>query len=571
MANVPNTPAELGLDPNRFPSWRENQQEAIGEIADEFVEHDFVLAEFPTGAGKTPIGVASSRMQNPANPKSLTLAHTIALQEQQLQTIPTAITATGRRNHPCLLLGEPFNAEDANDLDQCGSCKYAAPKGCSYYRQWFAAQTAPDVMLNYAYIIRAGKAETIKVRSGTGTMGEKLNQLPNPFINRDLMVCDEGHNLENALVGQIGAELRLASFDRYNVPCPNSINFADWVVWAQDAWHKLNALFIDLQNKAKAHGARVDTIQEARRVKAMIRQVENVQDLYTPDADSAADTPPVFVGLTKDIATIQPLFVWHKAKKMLFNYGMKKMIMSATLGSPGLTARLLGLAEDEYTHIAVPSTFPVENRPIVMWPVSKMSYDADGHDRMLQAKALVYLAETFPNQPGVVHCHSFAWGDELAAMVRQISPRVASRLITHNSADRKIVHAAWEHNEGHGDAILITPSATTGVDWDFVGWQVLNKVPYAYLGDPVIRARTDYVTSDGEKLGQQVYTEDAVKTVVQSCGRNVRTPTSRGINIITDAAFSSLFNRASDAFPEWFKDAIRPMNNKPDLEEMYNG
>lgn len=566
---IPSTPLELGLD--GFSEWREHQREAVQLIVDAFEDYDHVLVDAPTGAGKTIIGAGAAKALG-RNARALYLAHTIVLQKQQLRTLPGAVTATGRNNHACLkdnslaasLLStfrdqEGLTAEDASDLELC-PCEFASPSGCGYYKQWFDVHNASDAVLNYAYAVRVARVEAITVAENMGFHGEKLNKVFNPFTGRDLMICDEGHNLERALLDADMVQAYRSSFEHFQIALPTSTEYEVWLEWAQDT-HDTVLNIRDAMGRARLAGLSLqqqqNLLRDRRRIRSVINCVEGIIDLQLAGQ--------VYVKETDYGFQIQPIWIWSRAHQLLFQYANKTMIMSATLGQHDLAAKLLGLG-DNWTSVTIPSTFPVENRPVVYWPVSKMTYTTPDSEKARQGLALAYLANVYPDEPGVVHCNSYALGRMLAEVVAREDPATARRLIMHDSRGREATHAEFERNPGN--KILITPAATTGVDWDFLGWQMIPKIPYPDLSDPITKLRQQYVDPDtGEKLGQKVYLQEAIKTLVQASGRAVRTPVSNGTTIVTDEAFWSLLGRADDgAFPEWFKEAVNKLNNEPELE-----
>jgi Rad3-related DNA helicase len=136
-----------------------------------------------------------------------------------------------------------------------------------------------------------------------------------------------------------------------------------------------------------------------------------------------------------------------------------------------------------------------------------------------------------------------------------IYPDVRRRILTHVSKDREVVFQDFEKNPGNH--ILITPAATTGVDWDFVGWQMIPKIPFPNLGDDIVRLRYEYCDEEGDEIGKEVFKQEAALAVVQASGRNIRTPISKGVTVITDSNFWSLFEFTSRAsFPAWFREAV---------------
>lgn len=551
MADLPDSPAELGL-PEVYDEWRPHQKEIVSDVVDSFETNDVVLVEAPTGAGKTLIGGAAARA---LGGRALYLAHTILLQQQQLRTLPEAVTVTGRRNHMCalpVLLGDPLTADEAD----C-PCDLATPGGCSYYDQWFRAMGAKDVALNYAFMTRIVKSRGLRVAEGYGTMGKYRDVIPNPFVGRRLMVCDEGHNLEAALLDADMVDVYQASWERYGFRPPDTTDFRTWLEWASATAPLVGSKYEEKRRANLEDGGEtvaLDLMKDARRLASLQQTLDGIKDLGGIEASSSRQT--VFVGRRPHGWVIQPIWAWDRAKALLFSHADNVMVMSATLGGPKLAARLLGLKEN-WTHLRIPSTFPIENRPVFYWPVSKMKYGMDDTEKLRQVVALANLAVTkFPDAAGLVHTNSYTLAKYFYERMPSINPETAARLILSSGPTRERDFADFESNPGN--RILLTPAATTGVDWDFLGWQMIPKVPYPDLSDDITRLRFEYVTDDGEELGKEVYQNEAAKTLVQAAGRAVRTPTSRGVTVITDEAFWPLFKYiAPQAFPDWFRAAVR--------------
>lgn len=531
---VPPTPLDLDLP---FDEWRTYQREAVQDIVGLFDGYKVVLLSAPTGSGKTIIGSALGRVLSGT---ALFLSHTIRLQEQQLQTLPEARTAMGRSNHPCALR-DPMTDQPVEGLTAAEApCKCEYVLECPYYCQFLDCAETPEAVLNYAYATRILRAKYIKLGEDEG--------LPNPFRNRDVMVCDEGHLLERALVDAEGVQVSRRAFKQIGLDIPDSRDVRDWVLWAQGHVDDINEELGSARQALRASPSNRNLRSEVRRLRAAAEVLTKLAEIDVQDV-------PWFVGRTEHGYQVRPLWVWDQATPVLFRHSPHVLIMSATLGDPALLARLLGLKHGEWTSIEVASTFPVPNRPVYYWPVAKMRHGMPDSEKVRQAQALDRLAALFPNTPGVVHCNSFALGKFLAENV-QLGTR--ARIALHMPGDRTAVPAfEAECIAGRGNPILVSPSVTVGVDWDFVGWAMIPKVPYPDLGDDIVRLRFEYVTEGGEPIGKRVYQQDAAVTVVQAAGRHVRTERSKGVTVITDRAFWPLFKyQAPAAFPQWFRDAV---------------
>ena len=91
---------------------------------------------------------------------------------------------------------------------------------------------------------------------------------------------------------------------------------------------------------------------------------------------------------------------------------------------------------------------------------------------------------------------------------------------------------------------------TEGVDLkgDLSRFQIICKVPYPYLGDPIIRKRM--------AKNSKWYPMKTAMSIVQSCGRSVRTSDDTAITYILDSDWINFYNRNKDVFPKGFKETI---------------
>ena len=170
------------------------------------------------------------------------------------------------------------------------------------------------------------------------------------------------------------------------------------------------------------------------------------------------------------------------------------------------------------------------------------------------ASAIDFLAshEVNINRKGVIHCGSFKAGYELWS---RLSGR--ERYIYQQPAQGQRMKALKEFEESSKPVILITPSFTTGLDLPgVIDWQVISKVPFGNLGDPIVRMRRDTVIG-GKAFGKLNYDAEAMNTVVQACGRAVRGADDKGVTYILDGNFWGLYKRSYS--PGYFKEEVREM------------
>ena len=91
---------------------------------------------------------------------------------------------------------------------------------------------------------------------------------------------------------------------------------------------------------------------------------------------------------------------------------------------------------------------------------------------------------------------------------------------------------------------------TEGVDLkgDLSKFQVICKIPYPYLGDPIIKKRMH--------KNKGWYALQTAKTIVQSCGRSVRSSSDQAVTYILDSDWNRFYGKNRSIFPEDFKNAL---------------
>lgn len=520
---IPQNPSDLGLD---VPGdeWRAQQRYAIAHALDTFLNKNlkFWFLNGPPGVGKSVIAAAIGRL---LQVRTLFLTHTIQLQQQYIKTMKDAATATGKRNHPCLKAVLPgWTAED------CGQCELSDPDGCSYWQQMYRAKDADELVLNYAYATRVLQGNHMKPLCGG--MEEGCSGC-NPFrTDVKLLVCDEGHLAHDAIVGAAQVSLNRKSFEAEGFTLPDTNDLRVWIDWAKVAGSKARGAL-----KAAVEGRNLSQLRRCRMI------VERLSTLARMDEEDEE----IVVSVTARGAEVQPLWGWDYAQPMLMGKFERVMLMSATLGDPGVLSRKLGIDEDEYAYVDLTSPFPIENRRVWRWPVVKVNARTPEVEMQHLVAAADAVIDKFPQRKGIVHSVSH----KLAQYFYDNS-RHRERLLVHSTRDK--MEALERYTSSLQPLVLVTASFTTGLDLPgMIGFQVLLKVPFGNLGEEVTRWRMEWGEGD-DKFGKRNYQAEAMNTVVQACGRGVRTPTDVCHTFILDSNFGYLSKQAH--MPKSFEESL---------------
>jgi Rad3-related DNA helicase len=520
------TPADAGLS-EKFKDWRRYQEDVIKQILDSPKKY-FVL-EAPTGAGKSAIGIAvSNLLQNKfgQQAKVFYVASTKQLQGQLLEDFPEAKMVKGRGNFPCLLIDE-VTAEDCV-YESIGKGAKNCPlyDTCPYFVQRDEAVEARLSVHNYAYYLNV-------------QMRTKL------FNSCDLLILDEAHLAENSLMGFVSFRFPMKDFMLMDVPFPAdnreaTVDILDQALPAiKEEIRTLRQQLTD--DKAFSNPEDVSMLKKYRSLQDKIDRFFNTYEknwLFSHQVDkekgwkSYVEFRPVWVNKFGSI-------FWKPVEE-----GGKILLMSATIGNVDMFCNLLGVPREEVEFISLPSTFPRENRLVIIEPVGKLSMkNYDGNMQAMVAE-IDEIIERHEGEKGLIHTISYKIAHDILSC-----SAYKARMVAPNSEDDK-GFALQQFIDSDEPRILVSPAFGIGInlEGDAARWQIIVKVPFASLGDEQIRMRL--------RDNNAWYTYDAANRCVQASGRIVRSEEDFGVTYLLDSNFLWFFQRNPSAFPKWFKEAV---------------
>lgn len=224
--------------------------------------------------------------------------------------------------------------------------------------------------------------------------------------------------------------------------------------------------------------------------------------------------------------------------------------MSATVISADELMESLGWDEDkEWRLVTVPSTFKAENRKVIVWPVASMTWKEKETSIPKLVLAVGDILQRHPDERVLVHSTSY---------------ELTRRIVTHlANSDRPI--CSYDNSAGkdlalgeylqHPNSVLVAPSMDRGVDLpgDLCRVQIICKVPFLSLTDKQVSARL----YGGGRAGKVWYAVNAIRTIVQMCGRGVRSEGDHCVTYILDSQFeSNLWANHKRLFPEYWRQAV---------------
>jgi len=230
------------------------------------------------------------------------------------------------------------------------------------------------------------------------------------------------------------------------------------------------------------------------------------------------------------------------SEENLFRFGDRVLLMSATILNSEAFCEGLGIPKDQVAVIEIPSPFPVENRPILYSPVGRMSRSSIDQTLPKMVETVKMLLEHHKDEKGIIHTHTYRIANYLRDKLQD------PRILIHDSANRE--HTLQQHHDSERATVLLSPSMTEGIDLkgDDGRFQIICKIPYPYLGDPLIKKRMN--------RWKWWYALQTAKSIVQSSGRSVRSMEDHAVTYILDEDWRMFFGRNKAMFPATFKDAL---------------
>ncbi len=225
-----------------------------------------------------------------------------------------------------------------------------------------------------------------------------------------------------------------------------------------------------------------------------------------------------------------PIGVADAFQQMLATYPGAWVLTSATLAADGRFEHFtgqLGLSADAGIALESPFDYPRQAR---LWlPQGLPDPSQPGHP---QAVAEIALQLAAAGNGGLfVLCTSRRALTQIAAWLR---PRLLQTLLVQGEADRAELVRQFAED---GNAVLVgTSSFWEGVDVPGQALRVvvIDKLPFAPPGDPVLDARLQALRAAGRNPFNDHQLPEAIMTLRQGVGRLIRDPADRGLLVIAD-------------------------------------
>lgn len=530
------------------------QKEAIVSVVDAFLNQGkkHVILEAPTGVGKTIIAWtahrALDRLLGSQRLKTTVTTTTKGLQAQYEKDTHT-YDLKGKKNYMCPLGQEHYGTMGCKDLCSKKQCRPRSE--CPYVKRrlnwttnsyWRCTNTALFIEMCPLLCMRPeNKADFV--------VFDECHKLPNTLLDH-MEVEFEPEQLSpvNVFYGRvseiytIGCAIHKEVSQRFKSQVGKLVTFPPELLPDVSRLNELLNAFLELINQKMVEENISDEIKEV-----CWRVIERCQD-WSDTCEILTDcgVSEFIVQLVDDKkVSLKPVFPAHVSEYGLFRKADYFLHMSATICGLDAYASLMGIPKESYTTISMGHPVDVERRLVNFTPVARMTGTIGENQLTEIVKAIGDLAAMHPGQNGLIHTASY----QLAEKLRDRSPLKRFMFI---GRDRKQIMEILKMNAQNGtQVIVLSPSMEEGYDLrhDLCRWQAIAKVPFGYLGDPLVKYLSD--------KSPQSYVRETVLRVVQASGRVVRGVDDHGVTYILDSSFGGLLARGDEFFPSWYQEALK--------------
>jgi len=509
----------------------------------------FVFIQAPTGSGKSVYSIVMSRLAIMARGKHSVICTSQKLLQEQYKQDFNLPVVKARTNFTCEFC-EPRTEVCAKIKTTNKALKEQYKNSCQYNRaiEWALRSTA---LLNYHYFLFSSNYAGM-------------------FRDRELLILDECHSFDDVLTSFMQIELGEKEFrkiDKYPIHVKGLDDYYDDLkAISKITKEEINDIFAKfpsvqdylisglpseivlkeyrLTEEGKAYDEATELYSLLDRVTKVIICIESGKEEKEQSIYSKWVVEPTNPYIKKGITYCEsvmftPVFIAKYAKSKAFAHANKTLLMSATIGEYESFRKLLGIKKDEAIYLEVPSSFPIESRPVIyvddVGSLNKFNLDS----KLPGIKeCIAEIIDRHKNERGLIHTATY----NISSFVEKSFKD--KRFIFPKSGG---LFSGLDSFKNSSNGILVSPSITQGLDMkdDLARWQIIVKVPFPYLGSERIKTRVDYMP--------EWYQYATALVIEQAYGRIVRHSGDYGVTYVLDMGIK----RLEGSLGTYFTEAIR--------------
>ena len=538
--------AEIKFQPF-FPylNIRKEQATGIDFCIDAFKNgKKYVVLEAGTGCGKSAIGLTVGRWVNAWDKKvdcDYEQGSYFVTTQKILQAQYVKDFGTGR--------GTMCSIKSSSNY----TCKFHSKNNCQESQRLLKMEDKQSSFFkscSFACVYKQAKARFLESKESVTNFPYFLTEaaFSGKIVPRKFLVVDEAHNVET----ELSKFIEVTVSERFckqvlKTPWPQKKTQYSIYKWIKDAYFpkaKSRLMHFEKQIEAVGIKSRIKEFtaisKQHEMLSSHVKKMETFVKAYNSDNWILEVIPPY--DRAKEKFVFRPIDVAPFAKEYVTRLGKKVLFMSATILDKETFCRSLGLPLEDTAFISIPTPFAPENRPVIFSSSGNMNAKSIDQTLPKMAAAVKMILAEHSKEKGIIHCHTYKVANFLK---RNIKSR---RLLIHDSGNRDEI--LQKHINSKKPTVLLSPSMSEGVDLhgDLSRFQIVCKVPYPYLGDPLVRKRMHKFKG--------WYSMQVAKTVVQAVGRSVRSKDDRAVTYILDGDWQRFLKNHKKFFPKSFLDSL---------------
>lgn len=504
-------------------AYRPGQREVIDEIERAFEDgYRYVVVQAPTGSGKSEIGRAFAFQSGDA----YVLTPQKILQDQYQRSFPEMFVMKGRGAY------EAFYQEHTDDMD------LSVPVTCA---DCVCRRTKMDTSV---CPYKQAKMQALREQVVAHNFDSFLYQnMFGSWPGRKLLVIDEAHSIE----GKVSAFMAFSVSSRFipglHIPQYNSLEeYDEFFLGLIEKLAKKLANLNEIKETGMMDKSQVTLFDRLTRLQAKMKG-------YLREREAGEGEEYVFDFNDRDgyeTLTLRPVFARKYARRLLFGFGRRTLMMSATILDHEQFCHNIGLDPDEVYYIEKESFFPEENSRIVVRNVGPMTYKKIDNTLPKVVEAIEDIVRRFPGRKGIVQTHS----EKISEYIRyNTTDQEVLERFTFNK-DYRTADETLKVHEAKEGSIIVASGLREGIDLkgDLSQVQVFCKVPYPSLGDKQVARRKD--------LDPDWYGYVTMLYLVQAIGRSIRSETDKAVTFVLDSGFGWFYKRHKYYMPKHIRSSI---------------
>lgn len=363
--------------------------------------------------------------------------------------------------------------------------------------------------------------------------------LPEHLRKRKIIVCDEGSELEEQLVNLFTCEVDITFLMKTNTEVtsfPMETSDKKVTAWVASLIRSVGDNVENYKEILKNTRKGLDLSKKQSEYTKLLNLQKSLETLI----GTYYDAQYLIERVDKKIKFI-PLKI-DKLSKFIFDCAEKVVIMSATIIDPPNFCKNLGITDYEY--IEVGSGFDPEKAPIYVMAKQRLNFSNLKSMLPKLAEQVEGILEEHKGEKGIVHTHTQYIADYIREHVK------SDRLLCRAPGARN-EYLLELHEQSPDPTVLVSPSMTYGVDLKghLATFQILLKAPWL----PTKEIRVEQMM----KLDKRWYTNKMLCTLVQACGRGIRSFEDECITYILDGSIFDTVDKNKSKLPKFFIDRFK--------------